>query len=157
MMIDLLPTIVELTGGTPPTRAIDGRSIVPLLSGDPEAGDPHEALFFWYRNDELQAMRMGRWKLHFPHVYRSLSGRAGGNNGRPTKYDYGIRIGLELFDLERDPGETTDVAADHPEVVAKMTALADQARGRLGDTLTGAEGTEVRRPRIIPLEKTPTN
>lgn len=149
MTIDLLPTIVELTGGVPPEREIDGRSILPLLQDDPDAEDPHEALFFWYRNDELQAMRMGRWKLHFPHVYRSLEGRPGGNNGRPTKYAYGLRIGLELFDLEADPGETKDVSALHPEVVAAMTALADRARSELGDTLTETTGTKVRLPRKV--------
>ena len=38
-----------------------------------------------------------------------------------------------------------------------MKALADEARGRLGDTLTGTEGTEIRRPRIIPVEKASEN
>ncbi|HAW94853.1 MAG TPA: arylsulfatase [Phycisphaerales bacterium] len=150
MMIDVLPTIVELTGGEHPTRKIDGRSIVPQLSGSRTAPDPHEALFFWYRNDELQAMRMGRWKLHFPHSYRSLEGRPGGNNGRPTKYNYGMRIGLELFDMKSDPNETTDVSGEHPEVLARMTTLADDARRRLGDTLNDMTGDEVRPPRKVP-------
>lgn len=151
MTIDVLPTIVELTEGMPPERTIDGRSIVPLLSGAADAEDPHEAIFFWYRKDELQAMRMGRWKLHFPHAYRSLEGRPGGNNGRPTKYTYGVPIGLELFDLRSDPGERMDLAADRPEVVERMTALADDARSRLGDSLAGLEGSEVRAPRVVPV------
>ena len=154
MMIDVLPTIAELTGGEFPTRKIDGRSLVPLLAGSGDAEDPHQALFFWYRKDELQAMRMGRWKLHFPHAYRSLEGRPGGNNGRPTKYNYGMSIGLELFDLESDPNETINLAEAHPEVVREMSAMADEVRGRLGDTLTGVEGSEVRPPRNIPAEKT---
>lgn len=155
MTIDVLPTLVELTGGEMADRTIDGRSLVPLLGGSATAEDPHEALFFWYRKDELQAMRMDRWKLHFPHAYRSLEGRPGGNNGRPTKYNYGMSIGLELFDLKADPGETTDVAALHPDVVARMTGLADDARRRLGDTLNGVEGVEVRRPRSIPVPSVP--
>ena len=61
----------------------------------------------------------------------------------------------ELFDLEADPGETTDVAALHPDVVARMTGLADDARRRLGDTLNGVEGVEVRRPRSIPVPPVP--
>ena len=155
MTIDVLPTIVELTGGEMPERMIDGRSLVPLLAGSKTATDPHEAIFFWYRKDELQAMRMDRWKLHFPHEYRSLEGRPGGNNGRPTKYNYGMSIGLELFDLEADPGETTDVADLHPDVVRRMTTLADDARRRLGDTLKRVEGVEVRRPRSVAAPKTP--
>ena len=149
MTIDVLPTIVEMTGGEAPTRKIDGRSILPQFKGVVDAPDPHEALFFWYRKQELQAMRMGRWKMHFPHGYRSLEGRPGGNNGRPTKYTYGIPIELSLFDLEEDPNETTNLAASHPDVVARMQGLADEARKELGDSLTQVDGAEVRVPRRV--------
>ena len=150
MTIDLLPTIAELTGGDLPEREIDGVSIVTLMRGDEDAGDPHEALYFWYAADELQAMRSGRWKLHFPHKYRSLEGRPGGNNGRPAKYRYGVPIGLELYDLESDPAESVDVAAANPEVVARLSAMADEMRAKLGDKLTGVKGSDVRRPRSVP-------
>jgi arylsulfatase A len=149
MTIDVLPTIVELTGGEAPTRKIDGRSILPQFQGVEHAPDPHEALFFWYGRQELQAMRMGKWKMHFPHGYRSLEGRPGGNNGRPTKYTYGIPIELSLFDLDADPNETTDLAASHPDVVARMQTLADDARRTLGDKLTKTTGTEVRPSRRV--------
>ena len=146
MTIDVLPTIVELTGAAPPARKIDGRSILAQFRGTPGADPPHEALFFWYRKDELQAMRMGRWKLHFPHAYRSLEGRPPGNNGRPAKYTYGVRIGPALFDLVEDPGELENVAAAHPEVVARMRELAASARTELGDSLSKVDGLEIRRP-----------
>jgi arylsulfatase len=147
MTIDVLPTIVELTGGVPPTRKIDGRSIVPQLRGDADAEDPHEALFFWYRRNELQAMRMGKWKLHFPHGYRSLEGRPGGNNGRPTKYTYNVQIELALFDLEADPTESTDVISMNSEIATEMMVLADRMRAELGDALTKVKGSEIRTPR----------
>jgi arylsulfatase A-like enzyme len=150
MMIDILPTLVEITGAEAPARKIDGRSILPLWRGDAEAEDPHEALFFWYRKDELQAMRMGRWKMHFPHVYRSLEGRPPGNNGRPAKYTYGISIEQSLYDLEEDPAESRNVIAEHPEVVERMNRLAADARRRLGDTLTSIPGSEVRPSRVVP-------
>ncbi|MAC20775.1 MAG: arylsulfatase [Phycisphaerae bacterium] len=152
MMIDILPTLIEITGAEAPARKIDGRSILPLWRGDAEAEDPHEAMFFWYRKDELQAMRMGRWKMHFPHVYRSLEGRPPGNNGRPAKYTYGIKIEQSLYDLEEDPAESRNIIADHPEVVERMNALADDARRRLGDTLTKAIGSEVRPSRVVRRE-----
>jgi arylsulfatase len=152
MTIDMLPTIAEIVGGDLPDRVIDGVSIVPQLRGDADAGDPHEALYFWYAANELQAMRSGKWKLHFPHTYRSLEGMAGGNNGRPTKYRYGVPIGLELFDLDADPAETTDVAAANPEVVARLSAMADAMRAKLGDKLTGVEGADIRRPRSVPKD-----
>ena len=125
---------------------------MPQWRGDEDAPDPHEALYFWYAGDELQAMRSGRWKLHFPHTYRSLDGRTPGNNGRPVKYRYGVPIGLELFDLVADPAETTDLAAANPEVVARLSAMADEMRSRLGDKLTGTTGTEIRQPRHVPKE-----
>jgi arylsulfatase A-like enzyme len=140
---------VELTGGEAPTRKIDGRSILPQFQGVEHAPDPHEALFFWYGKQELQAMRMGKWKMHFPHGYRSLEGRPGGNNGRPTKYTYGIPIELSLFDLDVDPNETTNLAASNPDVVARMQTLADDARRTLGDKLTKTTGTEVRLSRRV--------
>ncbi|MCP4837643.1 MAG: sulfatase [Phycisphaera sp.] len=146
MTIDVLPTIVELTGAEPPVRKIDGRSILPQFKGIEGAPPPHEALFFWYRKDELQAMRMGRWKLHFPHTYRSMQGRPAGNNGRPAKYTYGVKIGPALFDLVEDPGETQDVAALHPEVVSRMRALAASARVELGDSLNKIDGEAIREP-----------
>ena len=152
MTIDLLPTIAEIAGAELPAREIDGTSIVPQWRGDEAAPDPHEALYFWYAGDELQAMRSGRWKLHFPHTYRSLDGREPGNNGRPAKYRYGVPIGLELFDLTADPAETTDVAEANPEVVARLSAMADEMRGRLGDKLTKTTGSEIRNPRQVPKE-----
>ena len=148
MTIDLLPTIAELTGtdGNLGPREIDGRSVLDLMRSKPGAATPHDALFFWYGRGDLEAMRSGRWKLHFPHGYRTMRGREPGNNGIPGTYDYGARVGLELFDLEADPGETTDVAGNHPEVVARLAELADVARARLGDRLNGVEGTGIRRP-----------
>ncbi len=150
MTIDILPTIVELTGGLAPEREIDGVSIVPQLRGDSSAPPPHEELFFWYHRGDMEAMRMGRWKLHFPHKYRSLEGRPPGNNGIPAKYNYGIETPLVLFDMEADPFEKNDVKALHPGVVVEMTARANAMRSKLGDRLSGIKGSEVRAPGRIP-------
>ena len=152
MTIDILPTLVELTNGVPPTLEIDGVSITAQLRGDTQAPPPHEALFFWYHKEELQAMRMGKWKLHFPHGYRSLEGRNPGNNGRPAGYRYNIPIELSLYDLSTDRSESINVAEQHPEVVARMTELANSARSTLGDSLTGVKGSEIRGPGRVAKE-----
>jgi arylsulfatase A-like enzyme len=102
-------------------------------------------LFFYYGVGELQALRSGRWKLVLPHTYRTLSGRPGGKGGNPVQYN-SVQTSLALFDLEKDTGETTDVAAHHPEVVARLTALAEQCRDDLGDALTKRTGRNVREP-----------
>ncbi len=138
--IDVLPTVCDLLQAPLPPRPIDGRSIRPLLEGRPGAHSPHEAYYF-YDGKQLQAIRSGRWKLHFPHGYRTLNGRAGGSGGKPVAYDQ-ARIGLQLFDLDEDPGESTDVSGEHPDIVAMLSALAEGMRGRLGDA--DREGSESR-------------
>jgi arylsulfatase A-like enzyme len=142
MTIDLLPTIAHLTGARLPEHPIDGRNIWPLVAGQQGAKSPQEAYYFYWGN-HLEAVRMGRWKLHFPHDYRTLNGKPGGTGGIPVPYETG-RIGLALFDLQTDPGETTDVAAQHPDVVAQIQQLADRMRADLGDSATKQKGSGVR-------------
>lgn len=142
MTIDILPTLAALAGASlPADRIIDGADIWPLVSGQADAKSPHDALYFYW-GGELQAVRSGRWKLHFPHAYRSLP-NGGGHGGKPTKYEQ-RRIELSLFDLVSDPGESTDVAPQHPEVVKRLQALAERARQDLGDTGTRRPGKNVR-------------
>jgi arylsulfatase A-like enzyme len=145
MTIDILPTVARLIGAEFPPRKIDGRDAWDVVSGKPGAESPHEAYFFYYHSGDLEAMRMGKWKLHFPHAYRTLAGREGGNRGSPVAYEH-PRIDLSLFDLENDIGETTNVAAGYPEVVARMQELADGMRRELGDQLTGVAGNGLREP-----------
>ncbi len=145
MTIDVFPTVAKLIGAKLPERKIDGKDIGPLLLGKPGATSPQEAYFFYYRKNDLEAMRAGRWKLHFPHGYRTMIGRELGRDGSPGKYDH-KKTGLELYDLETDVGETKDVAAERPEVVKRLQALADRMRADLGDRLTKTEGTGRRDP-----------
>lgn len=59
-MMDILPTFAAITGGKiPADRKIDGKSIWPLLSGQPDAREPHE-IFYFYRTLQLQAVRKGK-------------------------------------------------------------------------------------------------
>ncbi|MEM8953420.1 MAG: sulfatase [Verrucomicrobiota bacterium] len=146
--IDLLPTIAFLTNSPLPERKIDGQNIWPLLSGQENARSPHEALFFYYKTNQLQAMRSGKWKLMFPHTYRTLAGRRGGAGGIPVNYE-NHQSGLELYNLNKDIGETTNVADQHPEIVAKLSRLADRMRSDLGDSLTKTSPTGSRAPAKI--------
>jgi arylsulfatase len=163
MAIDWLPTLTELVGGRPPERRIDGRSALPLLLGRPDAREPHEHLFF-FSGTALHAVSSGPWKLHFPHPYLTVAaepGRGGkpsnfgrlapraitqsGVDGIASRHGYRVeQLGLSLFHLEDDPGETRDVAAAHPDVVRRLQAAAEAVRGDLGDSLTGAKGTGLR-------------
>jgi arylsulfatase A-like enzyme len=141
--IDLLPTLAKLAGATLPTdRIIDGKDIWPLMTAQPGAVCPHDAYYiYWGR--QLQAIRMGKWKMHFDHDY--IHPDPPGADGKPGK-TVALHIGFELFDLEADESEKTDVAKDHPDVVAKMQALAAIAREDLGDAKTKQTGKNLREP-----------
>jgi arylsulfatase len=100
------------------------------------------------RNNQLQAVVTGdgRWKLQLPHTYNTLGGRPGGRGGTPVPYAQRKLERAELYDLERDVSEATDVAAGHPDVVARLEAEAERARGELGDALTQRVGKGTRPP-----------
>lgn len=131
MTIDVLPTIAKLIGASLPQHPIDGRDIWPLIANEVGAKSPQEAYFFYWGN-ELQAVRSGSWKLHFNHDYRSLNNRPGGKDGVPAKYE-SLTIEQSLFNLESDPGETQNVAEQHPDVVQNLITLANKTRSELGD------------------------
>jgi arylsulfatase A-like enzyme len=141
--MDILPTIARITAtGPPPDRIIDGQDIWPLISGQPGAKTPHEA-FFYYWDRHLQAVRSGNWKLHFPHSYPKPN--PPGGEGQPGRYATN-EIAVALFDLEKDPGETRDVASQHPDVVQRLQTLAERSREDLGDSAQKRDGKNVRPP-----------
>lgn len=138
--IDILPTFAKLAGAELPTRTIDGVDIWPALSGSVTAPSPRESYYFYW-GQELHAVRQGPWKLHFPHSYRTL--KEPGRDGKPGPY-MEAKTELALYNLESDLGEQNNVAARNPQIVEKLTALAEQARDDLGDTLTQRKGRNVR-------------
>jgi len=117
--LDLLPTLARLAGTkAPDDRIIDGKDIWPLMAGERGAKSPHEA-FYYYRMDQLQAVRSGKWKLHLPYEIK--------------RKDKVTRAQLKLYDLDGDIGEKTNVAEQNQDVVKRLLALAEKARKDLGD------------------------
>jgi arylsulfatase A len=105
-MLDILPTFVKLAGGKIPSdRKLDGGDIWPLLAGSPGATSPHP-VFHYFRGFKLEAVRSGPWKLRLE--------------------------GPELYNLENDIGEKSNVAESNPAVVREIQALADAMKGDLG-------------------------
>ncbi|MGB5202965.1 sulfatase family protein [Eudoraea sp.] len=143
MAIDILPTLAEITGSALPDGIIDGKSVWKLLNGDSKES-PQEAYYFYYRVNELHGVRYDKWKLYFPHNYRTMEGQQPGKDGLPGDYVYLDLKEIELYDLSVDLGETTNVAGKYPEVVEKIKQLADTMRNKLGDSLSEMEGTENR-------------
>ena len=143
MTIDLLPTLAERVGAPlPRDRQIDGRDMWAVLSDARQAQAPHDAMYFYW-GTELHAVRSGRWKLHLRHPYQSLE--QAGNDGAPGKYTT-KQIELSLFDLETDPGETTNVADRHADILEHLMRVVERARDDLGDSLTNRTGKNVRPP-----------
>ena len=121
--MDLLPTFAGFAGAAPPSdRIIDGKDIRPLMSAEPDATSPHEA-FFYYFKDNIDAVRSGRWKLHI---------RKGEEESR------------ELYDLEADIGETTNLYDQYPEVVRALEAKIEACRQDIGDEAAGMDGANCR-------------
>ena len=155
MTIDLLPSLAQLTGQPLKTDAeghctlrgkkIDGHDHLDLFCGGTRATDAPDTYHYYYRKNELQAVRKGDWKLFFPHGYRTMQGQELGQDGKPGRYTQ-HKIGEELFNLSTDPHETKDVAKQYPKVVEQLQAIAEKARTDLGDSLTKRKGNGARPP-----------
>jgi arylsulfatase A-like enzyme len=113
--MDLFATAAALAGAALPTdRPIDGVDLRAPLTG---TGPSPRQLQFYYWDDELRAVRKGRWKAHF-----ITSGAYAQFDARRTHEP------PLLYDLASDPGERRDVAAAHPGVVADLVREADAHR-----------------------------
>ncbi|MFZ1489923.1 MAG: sulfatase [Ilumatobacteraceae bacterium] len=120
--LDLYPTLAACCGArVPDDRTIDGRDITSLLVDESATSPLDEFLYYWM--NDLEAIRVGRWKLHFAKR--------------------GIEM-CELYDLDTDIAETTDVADARPDVVRDLTERAERARNSLGDARLERIGSDVR-------------
>lgn len=106
---DMWPTFAELTGAAAPNPT-DGISIVPTLLGRP--GQRQHETLYWenHARGGMQAVRLGRWKGIRQEIAK-----------RPD-------APIELYDLERDIGESIDVASANPDVVKRIDALMRSSR-----------------------------
>lgn len=143
--IDLLPTIASLTGAKQPRKKIDGVDLSALVKGD-LSQTPRDHFLFYYRRNNLEAIRMGDWKLVLPHRGRTYEGFSPGKDGQPGPVYENYFFEGGLYDLRRDPGERYNVRADHPEIEAEILKIAATAREDLGDDLTGHSGANRREP-----------
>ncbi|MBI2825365.1 MAG: sulfatase [Planctomycetia bacterium] len=142
VMMDVFATALAATGVAPPEgRTIDGRDLVPMLTG---GKSPHDVIF-GQQGPQLATVRDGRYKLHVvaPRDRRPPSGEkwidprgpdgvtilAPYEQATPDEYP-GATTGdpakaMMLFDLAADPAEQHDVAAEHPDVVERLKARYD--------------------------------
>ena len=141
--MDILPTLVSLCKANKPVRKIDGVNISSLFFQQPGI-NPRNEFVYYYDRRSLKGIRHGQWKLVFPNItqtYKRVT--AVGYDGWPGKYA-SDSIGLALYNLRTDPGETLDVKEKFPEVVKQLSEIADKYRKEIGDDLTKQPGSEIR-------------
>ncbi len=124
--VDLLPTIAHLAQAPLPRHPIDGKNVWDLIVGKPGAVNP-QLYYPFGTGNVLEGVISGdgRWKLHLPHNYRTLV--TVGNDGMPGKFRQD-KIELSLFDMEKDPLESTNVIGRYPDVAARLQAYAEEHR-----------------------------
>jgi arylsulfatase A-like enzyme len=122
--IDILPTIAHISGADIPAKSIDGVNLFPVLAGDKDS-KPRSHFLYYYRENNLEAIRDERFKLILPHSGRSYEGFLPGNDGMPGPVNEQRLVESALYDLRRDPGERYDVQQLYPEVVKRLKSLAN--------------------------------
>jgi len=142
--IDILPTVAEISKASSPKHKTDGISLLRLLRGDVQSS-PRKNFAYYYRQNELQAITDGTYKLIFPHTYTSYENQEPGNNGQPGNTTQRTIGEKELYDLRRDPGERYNLINQHPEIVTILEQTANEIRNDLGDDLQHIPGKN-RRP-----------
>ena len=121
--VDLLPTLCNLAKVPLPGNEIDGKNVWDLVIGEEGAVNPHKYYAFSNgSNFEGVLSGDGKWKLHLPHVYRKLE--SPGKDGSAGKYAM-AEIDTALFDMEKDPLETTNVLKEHPDISDELIRLAE--------------------------------
>lgn len=111
---DLMPTFAELVGVEAPEN--DGISFVPTLAGKSDSQSEHDALYWEFSGAKgWVAVRIGEWK--------GLVQKVNKGNSR-----------MELYNLAEDPRESKDLAAEHPEIVAKMWDVVRESHVDLPDS-----------------------
>lgn len=115
--LDLLPTIASIAGvELPGDRIYDGVDLTETLTGD--AASPRDEMFY-YRLQDVYAYRKGAYKVHF------ITESSYGGEGRVE-----LTTPL-LFNVDIDPSESFDIAAEHPDLVVEMRELVEQHRSTI--------------------------
>ncbi len=106
---DFAPTALELAGLSIP-KEMDGTSYLPTLAGEPNRQKKHHYLYWeFYEQGGKQAVRYGPWKGIRLNVQRDRHGP------------------IELYNIVKDPGETHNLAEQHPDIVRKIDGFMDEA------------------------------
>lgn len=129
--MDLLPTLSRLAGlEEPPPLEIDGVDLTDyILGANPDC--PNDT-FYYYNHHDLEAVRVGDWKLHFK------------KRRRPARKNLGSESVQELYHVREDIGEACNLYRKHPDIVERLSRIGEAARERLGDASEDRAGRDCR-------------
>ena len=128
-MMDFLPTFTALAGADLPSNKLDGSDILPLLTGNDNAKSPHE-VFYYFKGLKLEAVRKGPWKLHLAVTEQQGNGKGTKKNAKQASAK--SMPSQQLYNLDDDIEESSNVAEANRPVVAELLALAEAMDADLG-------------------------
>ena len=124
--MDLFPPFSEVAGAAlPKGRVYDGESLLSLLNGRGLQRSPEEP-FYYYNCENLQAVRIGDWKVHLTRQQKQIPFWDKAKNFTRLKQPV-------LYNLRDDRGESRDLAQANPEVIKQALRLAGAIRQELGE------------------------
>lgn len=127
--IDILPSLAALSGATLPDGQVEGRNLLPLIEG--QGADWADRYLFnhigrWPTGAEPDDFRDVNFSVRNQKFRYVGATQGGGGKGKAKKGPVAGPAGPSLYDMEADPGQTTNVIADHPDIAAAMKAAYDQ-------------------------------
>ncbi|MCA9223689.1 MAG: sulfatase-like hydrolase/transferase, partial [Planctomycetales bacterium] len=138
-IMDLLPTLVKLAGGTVPAdRVIDGKDIWPVMAGAEGAKSPHEAIYY-LSGRSVQAIRVSDWK--FRRAVAKAGSRTKGNRPAEAQRN-GKQTTTALYNLRDDVGEQINLAEQQPAIAARLNKQLDTFTAEFRKTLRQAGTAE---------------
>ena len=129
--MDLMPTFCALSGTElPGDRVYDGYDITPLLMG---TGKGERETVFYYRGEQVYAIRKGAYKAHFITQLEYGNPTAHPVTIPPVPLERSATILEEplLYNVNVDPGERFNIAEDHPQVIAEIREVLAQHKAGL--------------------------
>ena len=119
--LDIFPTCLSLANAALPSdRVYDGYDMTKLLKGET---DEIRNEMFYYRADQLYAVRKGQWKMHLQTIEKPYRGE--------NRIYEDRRENPLLFNIEEDPSEKYNMAEEHPEVIEQIKVLIKEHRDNL--------------------------
>lgn len=119
--MDFLPSITNLIEGKKPSKKIDGIEMTDLFFSN-EIFSKRD-FFFYYNEDQLEAVRYKNWKLHIKKENSEVN---------------------ELYDLSKDIGENNNLYNENKSLVEELLLSINNCRKELGDKSLNITGTEIR-------------